>query len=461
MSEISNNTTSTAKLVTITVEDTDEEAGAVKNSTDSTTSFCAEGSDLHGNHLQVPKNPTLLDDKMDAHISNETLHNSLRSSVRNIAAEVFTTQNITTAVKCRLMATLIVIICVMILLFLAPIVWYNTDPPSAETYATKSTVFYNLEIESGCIATCPVPDSTWLMDHCKINYSEYQDCELNSTAILGLHSIYHLGLNSAASQCDTDDVLSFFCNATLLLCNGNSSSVDLTEECEEVRDNKCASEWRTVESICNRSVPDCMSYGEDINTAYSKAPLLTCPTGFDHFCDSICLPVCGEYFLSTEDTSIYYFRFVVATFGVLGLIVGIITIIVCYYNLHKLLQFPRIFILYNIIIWETYLGFVMLPFMLFIFGHSLMCSDRNYLNSISKHAYFCEIQGFMLQLLYSCFVGFWCFHLLHLFLGLAFPFTIKVWMDSSSRRKKIHITEVVIVVLYGLLSPIIAVSVTK
>ena len=181
-----------------------------------------------------------------------------------------------------------------------------------------------------------MPDSTWLMDHCKINYSEYQDCELNSTAILGLHSIYHLGLNSAASQCDTDDVLSFFCNATLLLCNGNSSSVDLTEECEEVRDNKCASEWRTVESICNRSVPDCMSYGEDVNTAYSKAPLLTCPTGFDHFCDSICLPVCGEYFLSTEDTSIYYFRFVAATFGILGLIVGIITIIVCYYNLHKL-----------------------------------------------------------------------------------------------------------------------------
>ena len=181
-----------------------------------------------------------------------------------------------------------------------------------------------------------MPDSTWLMDHCKINYSEYQDCELNSTAILGLHSIYHLGLNSAASQCDTDDVLSFFCNATLLLCNGNSSSVDLTEECEEVQDNKCASEWRTVESICNRSVPDCMSYGEDVDTAYSKAPLLTCPTGFDHFCDSICLPVCGEYFLSTEDTSIYYFRFVAATFGVLGLIVGIITIIVCYYNLHKL-----------------------------------------------------------------------------------------------------------------------------
>ena len=73
----------------------------------------------------------------------------------------------------------------------------------------------------------------------------------------------------------------------------------------------------------------------------------------------------------------------------------------------------------------------------------------------------CASIGFILQMLYSCFMGFWCFHLLHLFLGLAFPFTMKVWLKSSSHRKKIHITEVVIVVLYGLSSPVIAVSVTK
>jgi len=64
-------------------------------------------------------------------------------------------------------------------------------------------------------------------------------------------------------------------------------------------------------------------------------------------------------------------------------------------------------------------------------------------------------------MLYSWFTGFWFFHLLHLFLGLAFPFTMQVWMKSLSYRKKIHITEVVIVVLYGILSPIIAVSTTK
>ena len=66
----------------------------------------------------------------------------------------------------------------------------------------------------------------------------------------------------------------------------------------------------------------------------------------------------------------------------------------------------------------------------------------------------------MIQLLYSCFVGFWCFHLLHLFLGLTFPFKMKLLMDSSSHRRKFHITEVVIVLLVALLPPIICVNVT-
>ena len=180
-----------------------------------------------------------------------------------------------------------------------------------------------------------MPDSTWLMDHCKINIS---DCKLNSMAILDLHSIYYLGLNSTASQCGTNDTLSFFCNATLLLCNGSSSSVDLIEECEEVRDNKCASEWRIVESICNISVVNCSSYSGDGTLTFSKAPNQNCPTGFDHFCDSnsICLPVCGERIFTIEGTLIFFFRVVAPSCGILGFIVGIIAIIVCYYNAHKL-----------------------------------------------------------------------------------------------------------------------------
>ena len=142
-----NNTTST---VNISVEST-EVVGAFNASKDGTI-FCAERDDLHESHLQSLKNPKLLENKMDSHRSKETWHIPLRGSVSNIVAEVFTTQNITTALKCRLVTTLTAIICIIVLLFLAPIIWYNTNPPSAEAYVTQSTVFYNLEVDS-CIVS--------------------------------------------------------------------------------------------------------------------------------------------------------------------------------------------------------------------------------------------------------------------------------------------------------------------
>lgn len=62
--------------------------------------------------------------------------------------------------------------------------------------------------------------------------------------------------------------------------------------------------------------------------------------------------------------------------------------------------------------------------------------------------------GFLIFFVYSCFVGFWFFHLLHLFLGLHFPFKMKILLESSSIRNKIHIAEVLIVLVFALLSPI-------
>jgi len=120
------------------------------------------------------------------------------------------------------------------------------------------------------------------------------------------------------------------------LCNGNSSSVDLTEECEEVRDNKCASEWRIVESFYNRSVPNCMSFREDGNITFSRAPKFPCPREFDHICGSTCLPVCGEYsvYMDSKLRSVLYN--VIIIFGIIGLIGGIVTLIACYYNRHKM-----------------------------------------------------------------------------------------------------------------------------
>ena len=161
------------------------------------------------------------------------------------------------------------------------------------------------------------------------------DCDLNSTIILDLYSIYNLSFTlNNASQCGSD-ALSFFCNATLLVCNDNSYLVDLTEECKEVRDNKCASEWRIVENFLNKSIPGCTSFSKDANLTFTSAPRLPCTNQFDHFCGSTCAPVCGEYSFRTEDTSTSYIRFMLATCGAIGLIGGIITLIACYYKREK------------------------------------------------------------------------------------------------------------------------------
>jgi len=159
---------------------------------------------------------------------------------------------------------------------------------------------------------------------------DYQNCESNYAEILGLQTIYALGVLKNASC--ANDTLLFFCNATLLLCSGNSSSVNLTEECKEVRDNKCISEWRIVEHFYNRSVPDCTSYAKDANLTFEVAPKLPCPKNSGHFCGTTCLPVCGEYSLFLENTVLVA---ITITFEILGLIGGVITLIICYFKHHK------------------------------------------------------------------------------------------------------------------------------
>ena len=156
----------------------------------------------------------------------------------------------------------------------------------------------------------------------------------NYSAIINLYSVYNLSSLVNASQCN-NDTLSFFCDAALLLCDDNSSPVNLIEECKEVRDNKCASEWRIVENFFNKSIPDCTSFTKDGVLTFTSAPKLNCSNQFDHFCGSTCAPVCGDYSLLTEDTSTYYIRFVVATCGIIGLIGGVVTLTACYYNRQK------------------------------------------------------------------------------------------------------------------------------
>ena len=160
------------------------------------------------------------------------------------------------------------------------------------------------------------------------------DCEFNATAIVGLHSVYGLGLKTN-SRCVTNATLSFFCNAIHLLCD-DISSIDLTKKCEEVRDNTCSSEWRLVENFYNKSVPDCVSYADDNNLTFKKAPYHPCPVHFDRFCNTTCLPVCGEYSLLTQDASSNFSIYLAVAAGITGLIGGIVTLIVFYNKRNKL-----------------------------------------------------------------------------------------------------------------------------
>jgi len=66
--------------------------------------------------------------------------------------------------------------------------------------------------------------------------------------------------------------------------------------------------------------------------------------------------------------------------------------------------------------------------------------------------------GFILQFGISCSMGFWFFHLFHLFYGLAYPHQAKLWLDSKTIRTRFHITEVLIVVVFAILLPVLNIS---
>ena len=170
-----------------------------------------------------------------------------------------------------------------------------------------------------------------LLQECRTTVIGLSNLNCDESAITGLSLIFATGWYMENTECYYDS-LQFFCNATLLLCNGNSSSVDLTEECEEVRDNKCASEWRIVESFFNVTAPNCISYEEEGNLTFSKAPPLPCPSEFDHFCGSTCLPVCDGHYLLTKNTLDRCFYILAVVCGTISLIGGVITLIACYYN---------------------------------------------------------------------------------------------------------------------------------
>ena len=158
-----------------------------------------------------------------------------------------------------------------------------------------------------------------------------EDC-INSSAITSLHTLYALGSAYSNDQC-TVDALPFFCDAIHFLCSESEVS-NLTSTCLTVRDNYCALEWRVEETFLNTPLPNCASFGINNNLTFTKAPLPNCPDQFATFCDSICLPLCGEYSPYGRGNSLYYIFLYMC--GIIGVIGGVVTLIACYYNRHKM-----------------------------------------------------------------------------------------------------------------------------
>ena len=152
-----------------------------------------------------------------------------------------------------------------------------------------------------------------------------------------LQSVYYLSVVLENSQCTTD-LLNFACSAVKLeINNGYNIDDDIAERCFEVRDNKCAVEWRIAEVFFNTSLPDCESFDDNGNFVTPRTPVLDCPKNFGVFCGSLCQPLCAEFSLSlfnaattTANKAIHIMLYFISIIG------GVITLIACYFHREKM-----------------------------------------------------------------------------------------------------------------------------
>ena len=141
----------------------------------------------------------------------------------------------------------------------------------------------------------------------QMNHSMSNCNDIQASAVTALALVYDLGIMLDSRSC-VEGGISFFFNSTAVLSGNASGSSMLTEECVEIRDNDCAMEWRIIGNLLpNVSIPDCSSFDDGANLTFSAvAPPQTCPNNFDVFCDTFCLPVCGEASPYSDSTANFY-----------------------------------------------------------------------------------------------------------------------------------------------------------
>jgi len=171
--------------------------------------------------------------------------------------------------------------------------------------------------------------SDMLLEMCQQSISNESINLLNNcsaTEATALSTMYGIAINDNRNEC-SENGLSFFCNSIAFLCGISSfsynSTLSLSEECVQIRDNFCAAEWRIVKNIFNLSLPDCNSFNDD-STATSDIPRLLCPDKFGEFCSSVCLPVCHEPLIGNIES---IFKIMIIVLYIISLTGGVITLI--------------------------------------------------------------------------------------------------------------------------------------
>ena len=118
------------------------------------------------------------------------------------------------------------------------------------------------------------------------------------------------------------------------LCGDDDNfTAGLMEECEEICDNDCPIDCRTLDNIFDVSL-SCDTAANGTKTL-AKAPPLICPDQFDEYCGLLCLPVCEEYSQVSRDAA-KASDVLTVIFIILGLIGGSVTLVACIINREKM-----------------------------------------------------------------------------------------------------------------------------
>ena len=146
------------------------------------------------------------------------------------------------------------------------------------------------------------------------------DCDETVLLDQALLPVFGLSVVTENDQC-SEAVSQFFCNVVGAVDN------DIYKECLKVRDDKCAAEWRIIESFFNATLLSCDSFNGSGNFIIERAPILSCPDDFGILCGSLCQPLCADISLFYDAATVTYELFNIILHS-MSIIAGVVTILV-------------------------------------------------------------------------------------------------------------------------------------